>query len=134
MAKILISFVPEGTKVSAHTYTIQRDPRNFSPLPDTFWPDRWLEQENYTLPNGQVVSKAEITTNYQAFIPFSVGPQHCAGKAFAMAELRLVLCEMLRHFEMKIPKGRSLDKWETSLQDIYTTARRPLYVVLTPRK
>ena len=35
-------YIPPGTSFWIPTYTMHRDPRNFSPTPDTFWPERWL--------------------------------------------------------------------------------------------
>ena len=67
-----ISCFPEGTAVSIHTFTVHRDPRNFSPFTDMFWPERWLiAQGSMELPSS--IPKAEFKHNTLAFIPFSYG-------------------------------------------------------------
>lgn len=53
------------TEVSAHSWTISRDPRYFKD-PETFNPDRWLESNGYD--------------NTSAFQPFLLGPRVCLGK------------------------------------------------------
>ena len=66
------SYFPEGTAVSIHTLTLHRDPRNFSPFTDEFWPERWLIVKGLMeLPTS--IPKAEFVHNADAFIPFSYG-------------------------------------------------------------
>lgn len=63
------SHVPEGTAVQMHFYTMQRDERNFAPLPDAFIPDRWLVESERSVNCPKIV-----THNQTAFVPFSYGP------------------------------------------------------------
>lgn len=37
------SFIPEGTSIAVPVHAIHRDPRYFSPIPNTFWSERWLK-------------------------------------------------------------------------------------------
>ena len=115
-------------------FVLQRDPREFSPLPDTFWPDRWLAQDSYILPTGGVVGPGQVTTNRAAFIPFSLGQQNCAGKALAMLELRSVACALLHKFELHTPKEYDLDQWEKDIMDVFLTIKGKLPVILQPRR
>ena len=74
-----ISYFPEGTAVSIHTLTLHRDPRNFNPLTDEFWPERWLiAQGSMELPSS--IPKTEFVHNAAAFIPFSYGGSLWAGE------------------------------------------------------
>lgn len=58
--------------MSIHTFTLHRDPRNFGPFTDEFWPERWLiAQGSMELPGS--IPKAEFVHNASAFIPFSYG-------------------------------------------------------------
>lgn len=115
-------------------YSLQRDPRSFSPLPDTFWPDRWLTQDTYTLPSGDVLDRAHVTTDRTAFVPFSLGPQNCAGRALAMLEMRAVACGLLQRFEMRAAKDFDLDDWEKNLKDVFVTITGPLPGTVIPRQ
>ncbi|CAL1708185.1 unnamed protein product [Somion occarium] len=126
-------FVPAGTNVSAHLYTIQRDPRYFQPLPLTFWPDRWLEQDVYTLPSGEKIGKDQVVLSRNAFYPFSTGQQSCAGKTVAHLELRSILIALLHRFEILPAKGYRVDSYEENLMDVYVTLRGPLQVQLQSR-
>ncbi|GJE94463.1 cytochrome P450 [Phanerochaete sordida] len=127
-------FVPEGTEVSVHHYSVQRNPKEFSPLPDTFWPDRWLEQDTYVLPTGGAIDRAQVHTNRNAFMPFSVGLQQCAGKNLALLELRAVACALFRRFDMTPSEKSNLENYERGLMDVYVTVKGPLYVHLTARQ
>ena len=89
--------------MSINTLMLHRDPRNFSPFTDEFWPERWLiVQGSMELPSS--VPKTEFIHNGAAFIPFSygetlcfkisgevvnayllhVGPANCVGKPLAI--------------------------------------------------
>nr|AAX81445.1 high nitrogen upregulated cytochrome P450 monooxygenase 1 [Phanerodontia chrysosporium] len=126
-------FVPEETQVSLFAYSIHRDPQHFSPLTNTFWPDRWLSQEKYTLPSGDVISADEVVTNRDVFIPFSQGPMVCAGKNVALTEMRSVMCALLQHFDLKIADQSFLDSWEDKIEETFTTKRGTLPVILSLR-
>ena len=64
--------------MSIHTLALHRDPRNFSPFTDEFWPERWLiAQDSMDLPNS--IPKEEFVHNPTAFIPFSYGEPHSLG-------------------------------------------------------
>ena len=129
----LFSFVPEQTQVSLFAYALQRDERFFSPLPDTFWPDRWLSQEKFVLPSGGVVPAAQVVTDRDVFMPFSQGPMVCAGKNVAMAEMRAVTCALLQQFDFTIIDRQYLDTWEDKIYEMFTTKRGTLPVHITPR-
>lgn len=116
-----------------HFYSLHRDSRSFSPLPDTFWPERWLTQDTYTLPSGEALDRAHVTTNRAAFVPFSLGPQNCAGRALAMLEMRAVACGLLQRFALRPAPGFDLDEWERNLKDVYITITGPLPGVVVPR-
>lgn len=61
-------------------------------------------------------------------MPFSAGPQNCAGRAIAQQEMRAVLCAILRKFEIEIAEGFDLDSWDRNLKDYYISHRGPLMV------
>lgn len=115
------SFVPEGTNLFIHTYSVHRDSRNFAPNPDAFWPERWLPE-----------TKTEAH-NVTAFTPFSYGPASCAGKNLALLELRAVVCYTMQRFTVTIDDPRRLTTWEDDFQDFFTTKWGNLFVHLHKR-
>ncbi|KAF7789587.1 hypothetical protein EIP86_000533 [Pleurotus ostreatoroseus] len=123
-------YVPENTKVSVHVYTMQRDEREFSPIPNTFWPNRWLHQDRYMLPSGDTITKDQVSTHRGSFLPFSYGPQNCAGKNLAIMEVRAVLSAMVQGLDVRVAEkpGFDLHNWEKTIQDVYVTNRGSLFV------
>ncbi|TCD67925.1 hypothetical protein EIP91_011789 [Steccherinum ochraceum] len=127
-------FVPEDTQVSAHLPLLQRDPRYFYPLPDQFWPDRFLSQETYTLPSGDTIRQDQLILERNLFQPFSTGPQNCAGRAIAQQEMRAVVCAILKKFNVEKAEGFDLNTWEKNVADYYVSHRGRLMVKLTARR
>lgn len=113
---------------------MHRDPRHFSPIPETFWPDRWLAQESYVLPSGEIICKDDLILNRSIYLPFSYGQQHCPGKVFANMEMKAVLSAILHNFDINPAAGSNLDDYEASISDIYITRKGSLPVELTTRR
>ena len=108
-------------------YTVQRDPRNFYPNPESFWPERWIIAcSNEGQPKGFVHNTA-------AFIPFSFGPYNCVGKNLAMHEMRMMLCYTLQNLDISFEKDWDESVWEKELEDIFVIAKGKLPVTVTPR-
>ncbi|KAI0344596.1 high nitrogen upregulated cytochrome P450 monooxygenase 1 [Trametopsis cervina] len=126
-------FIPEGTQVSPWGYAVHRDPQHYSPIPDAFWPERWLVQDNYTLPTGDTISKDAVVTNRDVFISFSLGPMVCVGKNVAMMEMRAVMCAVLHQYDVVVADRSRFDSYENEICEIFTTKRGTLPVYLKPR-
>ncbi len=73
--------LPKGSIVFISPYLLHRDARWF-PQPLEFRPERFEKDAEKTIPSG-------------AYLPFSMGPRVCLGKAFAMMEARLILATLL---------------------------------------
>ncbi|KAI0683262.1 cytochrome P450 [Cytidiella melzeri] len=117
--------IPEGTCVRLHTWSMHRDPRNFS-RPETFWPARWLIADGLEETKGEFVHKPE------AFIPFSSGPANCVGKQLAMQEMRIVVCHIVQKLDMRLADGWDPVQYAKAYRD-YTIAvvgRLPVHVQL----
>ncbi|KAH9925355.1 cytochrome P450 [Epithele typhae] len=141
-------YFPPGTHLWVHTWSLHRDPRNFYPEPEGFWPDRWLLADNdslrskVALPGG--VSVAEFKHNGSAFTAFSQGPMNCVGRALAMQEMSTLLCSLLQRFEVRTaPEGAvdgqlgglyDMGRYEDEYQDFFVTARASVPVVLQVRQ
>ncbi|KAH9897745.1 high nitrogen upregulated cytochrome P450 monooxygenase 2 [Cubamyces lactineus] len=120
------NYLPEGTIVTVHMYSIHRDPRNFSPLPESFWPERWIVANSEN-------QKSNIVHNAAAFFPFSFGPGNCAGKPLAMQEMRMVMTLMMQKLDLRLADGFDAATYEESLLDYLILTRPPLPVIVTPR-
>jgi len=129
-------FLPEGTNAFVHFYSIHRDPRNFSPLPNAFWPERWLsyeERQSYDLPDAKGIDKLPVIHNTAAFMPFSRGPVNCVGKVLAYQEMRMVICLMMQRLEFRFADGYEPKTWEDDLCDFFVATKGSLPVTLSPR-
>ncbi len=81
--------IPKGTQIMISPYVLQHDERWF-PSPETFNPDRFEKERAKTIPKG-------------AYVPFSGGSRICAGRNFALMEMRLILGTMLQRMEPEVP-------------------------------
>lgn len=133
LRRIIYSFIPEETQVSPWPYAVHRNPNNFSPIPDVFWPDRWLAQESYTLPSGKIIPADQVITTREVFMPFSLGPYICAGKPLAIIELRAVVCGIVQQCDVRVADGFDLESWNENLREVFVTMRGKLEVVVTMR-
>ncbi|KAH9862409.1 hypothetical protein J1614_011064 [Plenodomus biglobosus] len=85
-------YVPEGTEITSHAYTMQRDKGLYGEDAEEFRPERWLESEKKSLE----FEAAQFT--------FGVGPRVCLGKDIAMMEMYKLLPEIVRHFDVELVK------------------------------
>ena len=130
----MYSFIPEGTHVFMPTYSLQRDPRYFSPLPDSFIPERWLSEEQRLALEPKIFNSEETYINdTAAFIPFSAGPANCAGKAFAWMEMRMVVSVIVSRFDLKLDPSYNPQKWFEDIYDYVSMIKGSLPTLLSPR-
>ncbi|KAL5489839.1 hypothetical protein ACEPAI_4671 [Sanghuangporus weigelae] len=115
--------VPESTSLYVPPYPLHRDERYFSPSPNSFIPDRWLQSNN-----------GNSTTDVSAFIPFAAGRANCVGKNLAWIEMRMVVATIVQRFDMKFAEGYDPLKWEEDLQDFFVMKVGKLPVVLHSRR
>jgi len=128
-------YLPEGNYAFVHTYSLQRDPRYFSPLSDSYIPERWLsEDRRQALEPKMFNSETEFIHNTGAFVPFSVGPANCAGKSFALMELRMVVTLMVSRFDFVFEPGYNPLKWYDDMCDHFNMKKGQLPVRLSIRK
>ena len=88
--------IKKGTTVMIHLYGIMHDPNVF-PDPEAFKPERFLE------PNGKYVSSRP-----NGFIPFGMGRRVCLGEKLALADLFLIVVNLLQRtsgYEFALPDG-----------------------------
>ena len=134
-------------------YAMHRDPRNFSPAPDTFLPERWLvgaqdsDPQTRSHPRARPDDSASITRvlgtekdedgefvhDERAFVPFSYGPMNCVGKGLAMQEIRMVVCALVQRFRFRLKEGWDVREYERNYKDYFVSTRPELPVVVEPR-
>ena len=83
--------IPKDTDCLLYVFGLHQDERYF-PNPEKFEPDRFLH-ENY------------LDKHPYAYIPFSAGRRNCIGQRFAMMEIKVILSNILRKFEIKSIKS-----------------------------
>ena len=79
--------IPKGTTVNIDFYSLHHDPQQF-PQPEKYIPERFLPENS---------SKRHPF----AFVPFSAGPRNCIGQKFAFHEMKIILADILRNFQIK---------------------------------
>ncbi|RMZ85397.1 hypothetical protein DV737_g734, partial [Chaetothyriales sp. CBS 132003] len=82
--------VPAGTTIACHLYASFHSPQNFV-MAENFLPEPWLGQDAQFANDRRDVLR-----------PASLGPRGCIGKALGYAEIRLVLCKLLWHFDARL--------------------------------
>lgn len=90
--------IPPGTAISWAMIAAGRDLEIYSPKPEEFMPERWLNKtkENTLLP----------------MIHFGSGSHRCLGEHLSMVQSTVMLSLLLHHFDWELVKGRS------SLEDL----------------
>jgi cytochrome P450 len=75
-------FVPAGTEVTSHSYTVQRDRSMYGSDAEEFNPERWMvsEKRNFELEAAQFT--------------WGTGPRVCLGKDIALMEMYKLLPEV----------------------------------------
>jgi len=107
--------VPAGTWVYTCAYAIHRHPALWE-NPDSFDPDRWLDENQGKLPRG-------------AYFPFAMGQRKCIGDRFAMMETTIGIAQMVRRFRFEL-------KSETPRPEAQLTLRpaQPMRLAVIPRR
>ena len=120
------SFIPEGTQIRAHFWSVHRDPRNFS-YPDWYWPGRWLIAE------GLQEHSKKIVHNVNAWVPFSFGPSNCVGKNLVMQEMRMLICHLVQKLNFRFPEGYDPMEYERKMGDRFTMTVSRLAAIIERR-
>lgn len=91
--------IPAGIMVSIPVYEIANDPDYF-PNPETFSPYRYLNMSESSS------HRYHFTSISDNFLAFGSGAHACPGRFLAAYELKIMMIELLTHFEMKFPEGQ----------------------------
>ncbi|KAF8898335.1 cytochrome P450 [Infundibulicybe gibba] len=80
--------IPKGTILSFPVNVIQQDPQIWGDDAHLFRPQRWLER------------KAKGIRADREIFSFSEGPRSCIGRAFAVAEIKVLVVTLIRQFSL----------------------------------
>jgi len=83
--------IPAGATVMVSPYVLHRRPEAWED-PEAFRPERFTA----------------LTAKGKTFVyfPFSSGPRFCPGERFAMAEMRILLTQLVRSYRLSVEPGR----------------------------
>ncbi|XP_055923351.1 cytochrome P450 4d1-like isoform X3 [Eupeodes corollae] len=110
--------VPAGANIGISPLHLGRMEEIF-PNANEFIPERF-----------DVVTNAEKMNPY-AYIPFSAGPRNCIGQKFAMLEIKSVVANVLRNFEVEYVKSELGEP--LLIGELILRTRDPLMFRLKPR-
>ncbi|KAM3685577.1 hypothetical protein ACJW31_11G128700 [Castanea mollissima] len=109
-----------NTRVIINAWAIGRDPEHWVDA-DCFHPERFL---------GSLIDFKG--TNFE-FIPFGGGRRVCPGISFALANVELVLSQLLYHFDWKLPIEIKPEEFDMSESFGFTCTRKNhLYLIAIP--
>ncbi|TFK79961.1 high nitrogen upregulated cytochrome P450 monooxygenase 2 [Polyporus arcularius HHB13444] len=129
-------YIPPGTALWVHAFSLHRDPNNFFPFPDDFWPERWLfasHSSDPLSPEAADAKPADFVHNEEAYMPFSHGPMNCVGKNFALMEMRIVICALVQRFRFRLREGYDRADYDRNFKDYLIASRPNLPVIVELR-
>ncbi|KAI6602738.1 hypothetical protein MCOR12_003573 [Pyricularia oryzae] len=94
-------YIPQGTTVSVENFSMSYDPRYWED-PKAFRPERWLVGLGVDRPS-------------EAHHPFSEGTRSCIGKNLAYLEMRILLANLVWHFDWELAS--------TDIQDLNSSCQ-----------
>lgn len=88
--KICDLVIPKGVTIELAMQEMHVDPDYWGKDAGEFNPGRFADG----VPNA--------STHIQGFTPFGIGPKHCIGMSFALMEMKIVMCMVLRRFRISM--------------------------------
>lgn len=109
--------IERGTVMFVATYKMHRNPRYWQ-RPEEFFPEHFSPE-------------AVAERHKYAFLPFGAGGRQCPSRGFNMLEIKTVLADMLRRYEITYDVSKPFPE---EAFDLAITPKSGLHVQLRPRK
>uniref|UniRef100_A0ACD6A312 Uncharacterized protein n=1 Tax=Avena sativa TaxID=4498 RepID=A0ACD6A312_AVESA len=115
--------VPAGTRVVVNAWAISRDSSSWKD-PEEFIPERFAEGGN------------DVCVNFKGndfqFLPFGAGRRMCPGVNLAVANVELMLANLIYHFDWELPLG--VERKDVDMTEVFgITVRRKENLLLIPK-
>ncbi|XP_071719189.1 premnaspirodiene oxygenase-like [Rutidosis leptorrhynchoides] len=112
--------IPVHTKVIINGWALGRDP------------EYWHDAERF-LPERFENSSIDYSGKYFEYLPFGAGRRMCPGMSFGVANVEIILFNLLYHFDWKLPGGMKPEDLDMS-ETLGVACRRKhnLYLIATP--
>jgi len=108
-------WVPDGTEVGVQSWSMHRL-KSVWDKPHDFCPERWLPKKlggwGYE-PGSDIYEQMNVR-----YMPFSLGTRSCVGKNMALMVMKLIICSLVRDFEIKVDE-RETNKETMELRDTH---------------
>ncbi|KAF9442822.1 cytochrome P450 [Macrolepiota fuliginosa MF-IS2] len=127
-----VVFIPKSTTAFVSPYAMHRDSRYLPPRPDGFWSERWLQSPPTKTPLV-FDSTVPFILEKDTFIPFSIGAANCAGRPISLVEVKLVIPNIERRFNLASDDDFDPDQWEKELLDRFVIVKGQLGAALRVR-
>lgn len=112
-------YIPAGTIVGINPWVLQYDSDVF-PEPESFLPERWLESDS-----------EHLTVMEKSFFAFGAGSRACIGRNISMIEIRKVIPQLLREFDIRFAGGEE-EEWK--VRNVWFTPQEMPQCMLKRRK
>lgn len=112
--------IPLNANVIVNIWSIGRDPRYWHDA-ESFEPERFEK------------NPVDFLGSHFEYIPFGSGKRICPGMAFGVANVEIVLAQILYHFDWKLPTGISHDDLDmTEVDGIAVSQKSSLRLIAEP--
>nr|BAJ97370.1 predicted protein [Hordeum vulgare subsp. vulgare] len=115
--------VPAGTRVVVNAWAIGRDSRSWEDA-EEFIPERFIDEGN--------ARNVNFKGNDFQFLPFGAGRRMCPGMNLGIANVELMLANLVNHFDWELPIG--IERKDIDMTEVFgITIRRKEKLLLIPK-
>lgn len=122
--------IPKDIDILIAPYFIQRRNKKIE-KPNEFMPERWINDNKKSEKIGLQATLAKATLS-DDYLPFSLGKRNCVGRKLALLEIRVIILQVLKEFEVCLPDKMTDDFQETPYLGL-TLFPKDVYLKFKPR-